>query len=115
LDPYKVDDNTIVGDDADSDWFHMVMPPRFLGFSLRGKFWGQFMVDSTYHCPPRNISVFQEKLQMDSVYKEMIQAMVMAHDSQLAGSSRIDVKDLVENKGQGLVLLLHGKISYVNK
>jgi len=73
------------------------------------------MVDSTYYCPPPSISVFQEQLQIDSVYKEIIQAMVMAHDSQLAGSSRINIRDLVENKGQGLVLLLHGKISYVNK
>lgn len=60
------------------------------------------------------MQIFEEYLQLDSSYKEMIQAMVVHHGTQTTSDEAL-VQDLVENKGQGLVLLLHGMTLYINK
>lgn len=81
----------------------LLYPPRVLGYSTKEKMWGQFGVDRTSDAPGKQISKFKEKLQLDDRYKLMIQALVDEHEG------RAEIKDVVEDKGKGLVLLLHGK------
>ena len=61
--------------------------------------------------PDPSISLFKEKLQLDENYKSMIQALVEEHGTRGGQNDpdRVKVKDVVEDKGKGLVLLLHGK------
>jgi hypothetical protein len=56
------------------------------------------------------MSLFKEKLQLDEDYKIMIQALVEEHGARGGQKDRLKVKDVVEDKGKGLVLLLHGKL-----
>ncbi len=94
--------------DAEKE-FLLLLPPRFLGYSPQEKFWGQFKVDATERVPKANASIFDDKLQLDKEYKDMIRALVASHTSR--NNSQTDqnqVRDLVDNKGKGLVILLHG-------
>ncbi len=82
----------------------LLCPPRVLGYSTKEKMWGQFGVDQTSDAPGKQISKFNEKLQLDEGYKGMIQALVDEHEG------GAEIKDIVEDKGKGLVLLLHGEL-----
>jgi len=68
--------------------------------------------------PQKNASLFQNDLELDQGYKNIIQALVEEHgervESKDPNNSSVNVKDVVENKGKGLVLLLHGKQNSVN-
>jgi len=88
----------------------LLYPPRILGYSTREKIWGQFSVDKTSDVPDPSISLFEEKLQLDEDYKIMIKALVEEHGARGGQNdpNRVKVKDVVEDKGKGLVLLLHG-------
>ncbi|PMD53937.1 P-loop containing nucleoside triphosphate hydrolase protein [Hyaloscypha bicolor E] len=103
------------GDQADEEKDHepgpeefLLYPPRILGYSTREKIWGQFSVDKTTDVPDPSMSLFKEKLQLDEDYKIMIQALVEEHGARGGQNDRLKVKDVVEDKGKGLVLLLHG-------
>jgi hypothetical protein len=105
------------GDQADEEKDHepgpeefLLYPPRILGYSTREKIWGQFNVDKTTDVPDPSMSLFKEKLQLDEDYKIMIQALVEEHGARGGQKDRLKVKDVVEDKGKGLVLLLHGKL-----
>lgn len=88
----------------------LLYPPRILGYSTREKIWGQFSVDKTTDVPDPSISLFEEKLQLDEDYKIMIKALVEEHGARGGQNDpkRVKVKDVVEDKGKGLVMLLHG-------
>ncbi|KAM3071693.1 hypothetical protein ACMFMG_009565 [Clarireedia jacksonii] len=92
---------------ADED---LLYPPRALGYATREKVWGQFSVDTTLDAPGRMPSKFHDNLQLDQKYKDMIEALVASHESnqENAKKENREVKDVVQNKGKGLVLLLHG-------
>jgi hypothetical protein len=88
----------------------LLYPPRILGYSTREKIWGQFNVDKTTDGPSPSLSVFKDKLQLDQKYKSMIQALVEEHGTGEVQNDpkRVKVRDVVKNKGKGLVLLFHG-------
>lgn len=90
----------------------LLFPPRFLGYSTEEKIWDQFAVHSTNDVPAKNLDLFQ-KIQLDQNYKDMIRALVEEHGDRNGThdgeTEKVRVKDVVENKGKGLVLLLHGK------
>ena len=90
----------------------LLFPPRFLGYSTKEKMWGQFSVEDTEQAKGKNPKVFQEKLELNDQYKKMIQALVNEHEGkgQEKDGDKAQVKDLVADKGKGLVLLLHGKL-----
>ncbi|KAL9118250.1 MAG: hypothetical protein Q9187_005206 [Circinaria calcarea] len=98
-----------LGKDPNEDAF-LLFPPRFLGYSTKEKMWGQFSVDQTSDVPGKQPSMFKNQLQLDEKYKSMIQALVNEHEGRGGDRSgdRTQVKDIVEDKGKGLVLLLHG-------
>ena len=89
---------------------HILFPPRFLGYSTKEKMWGQFSVDQTIDAPGKRPEMFEKELQLDDKYKDLIQALVNEHKgkAQENSSERIVVKDIVRDKGKGLVLLFHG-------
>jgi len=98
----------------------MMCPPRVLGFALDSKTWAQFQV--TRLEPDIGISderqlYFEEQLQLDKTYKELLLAFVTNHVSsrkrQLPSDADTkdnapDSLDVVEGKGKGLAILLHG-------
>jgi hypothetical protein len=97
-------------------WF---LPPRLLGFALKDKVWGQFLVDGLEHInvPPdwKGKNPFNDELQLEEGSKEMLMAYVDHHKASNRrnpelGISDVDSKalDIIEGKGQGLVILLHG-------
>ena len=88
----------------------LLCPSRILGYSTRAKIWGQFNVDRISDVPDPSITLFKDKLQLDPNLKDMIQALVEEHGARGGQNdpNRVKVKDVVEDKGKGLVLLLHG-------
>jgi hypothetical protein len=94
----------------------ILYPPRLLGYSTKEKIWGQFSVSNTTNVKPPSLTLFEDSLQLDSKYKKMIQSLVKDHGS-LKGdsknSSKVRVKDVVDGKGKGLVLLFHGIVSFI--
>ena len=123
LNPYHVDDKetasprgsgtTNVTENGDhdplSDRSLMLLPPRLLGYSTRGKYWGQFRVDGTREVGEPSSDGFQNKLQLDDNYKMMIKALVDNHQGENSNASdKIQVSDIAVDKGRGLVILLHG-------
>lgn len=94
----------------DEQDFLALLPPRFLGYSTRNKFWGQFSIQHTKEVETPDSDLFNEKLQLDKKYKKMIRALVDNHASKSEGpnANKGGVRDIIENKGKGLAILLHG-------
>ena len=83
-------------------------PPRILGYATREKSWCQFKVDSTEEVENADSSsVFDNSLELDDSYKKMIKALVANHQRRKV-SDISQVTDVIQGKGQGLVILLHG-------
>ncbi|KAI1752740.1 P-loop containing nucleoside triphosphate hydrolase protein [Xylaria castorea] len=82
------------------DPFLLLLPPKILGFGLHDKKWKNLFVK---HLNPVqwNKKAF-EQLVLDPQKKELIEAMVRTHIS-----SSITT-DVIEGKGKGLIILLHG-------
>ncbi|KAI1739152.1 AAA family ATPase [Xylaria scruposa] len=82
------------------DPFLLLLPPKILGFGLHDKKWKNLFVK---HLNPVqwNKKAF-EQLVLDPQKKELIEAMVRTHiNSSIA-------TDVIEGKGKGLIILLHG-------
>lgn len=87
----------------------LLCPPRVLGYSLQLKQWCQFRVHNIERLDLKpnwgsdgSGSSFEEELQLPAQDKRLLKSMIQNH------GSRSTLKDLVDNKGQGLVILLHG-------
>ena len=99
--------SNVVGSNGDVESNNFLLyPPRVLGFSTREKVWGQFGVDQIEPTPRRHMGKFKDQLQLGQRDKEMIQALVDEHEGKAARG--VQIQDIVEDKGKGLVLLLHG-------
>ncbi|KAL6721020.1 hypothetical protein ACLMJK_000120 [Lecanora helva] len=88
---------------------YALLPPRALGFALKGKLWGQFLIteiekfesmaaDSTFD---RDL-IFPEG--KDDRNKRILKDLIVHHGNQ----SFKPITDSINGKGQGLVLLFHG-------
>ena len=97
------------------------LPPRLLGYALNQKVWGQFLVNrlarvaSTTNPDTDNTDdAFWKELQLEQESKELLMAFIKHHNVQEKRNSDnaagIDDQtfDIIEGKGQGLVILLHG-------
>lgn len=89
--------------DPDNDDF-LVTPPRLLGYATRQRIWGQISLDGAKPAKKPDETTFMKELQLDTRYKTMILSLVKSHTDK----KDQPVRDLVDNKGKGLVLLLHG-------
>lgn len=87
---------------------HQLFPPRLLGYATREKLWGQFAVDNIRKAPSQDWKPFRDDLQLPTKYKDMIEALVASHEPTTERDEQLQVKDVVPDKGRGLVLLLHG-------
>ena len=85
----------------------LVFPPRVLGYATREKVWGQFNLKLIKEPFEKQPDKFNDNLQLDPKYKRLIKALVQSHE--LSNTTMgTHVEDVVEEKGKGLVLLLHG-------
>ena len=87
---------------------HFTAPPRVLGWSTQRKSWCQFTIGKIQAANLRNKNVFDDQLELDSEMKEMIKALVKHHNNSNDAQGPKN-PDLIEGKGRGLVILLHGK------
>ncbi|KAJ5432370.1 uncharacterized protein N7458_011526 [Penicillium daleae] len=104
----KPDSYDVVSIEQERDKF-LLCPPRVLGYSTQQKIWGQFKVDAVRRVEPVKIkTAFDTDLQLHQEYKDMIKALVENHTK--TNDSKTDRKDMdvIEGKGRGLVILLHG-------
>lgn len=83
----------------------LVTPPRLLGYATRQRIWGQISLDKAEPAKKPDRNVFINELQLNNKHKTMILSLVQSHMQQKKEGL---VRDLVEDKGKGLVLLLHG-------
>ena len=88
---------------------HLTAPPRVLGWSTQRKSWCQFMIGSIEKAKMNNKNVFDEQLQLDEEMKMMIKALVKHHNNSDDAQGPQN-PDLIEGKGRGLVILLHGEL-----
>jgi SpoVK/Ycf46/Vps4 family AAA+-type ATPase len=104
----------------DSEMRLRMCPPRVLGYALNARMWAQFRIRSL---PPdsgkanQSQQFFENQLQLRNDYKELLMAFVKNHDSfqesrrsQVAGAngSVPNSLDVIDGKGNGLAILLHG-------
>ncbi|KAL8734980.1 MAG: hypothetical protein Q9181_002989 [Wetmoreana brouardii] len=85
----------------------LIAPPRVLGWSTVRKSWCEFLVSQVEPARVANDATFEKELQLDANVKNMIRALITQHNSQL-GEGGIQNPDLIEGKGRGLVIMLHG-------
>ncbi|CAK1364315.1 unnamed protein product [Cercospora beticola] len=92
-------------------------PPKVLGYALRQRLWAQFRIKdiSNSENSAESGHYFQKELQLDSKYKETLMAFITNHESfrkrRSQPNSRHSIPetfDIVEDKGKGLAILLHG-------
>ncbi|KAF4545809.1 AAA family ATPase [Lasiodiplodia theobromae] len=82
------------------DDFPLLLPATVLGYGFHDKKWRSLFVDCIEEVD-WNATAF-ERLVLDGDKKEIIEALVTVHTQTLNST------DLVEGKGNGLVMLLHG-------
>ncbi|KAI1122575.1 hypothetical protein F5Y10DRAFT_71376 [Nemania abortiva] len=85
------------------DKFELLLPATIKGFNMRRKKWYD-LVPERVRDVEWNKEAFQ-KVVMNSKAKDLIQALV---SNQLAVEASTHGTDLIEGKGNGLILLLHG-------
>ncbi|KAI1751152.1 hypothetical protein F4782DRAFT_505964 [Xylaria castorea] len=90
-------------DEPPDDKFELLLPPTIKGFNMRRKKWYDLIADRI-HNVDWNKEAFQ-KIVMNRKAKDLIQALV---SNQLAAETNTPSTDLIEGKGNGLILLLHG-------
>ena len=76
--------------------------------------WCQFFVNKIRPAKAANQNVFEVELQLDAKIKKMIKALVEQHNNKKA-IEVVKNPDLIEGKGRGLVILLHGRFSEGSK
>lgn len=96
-----------------SDEQYLICPPRVLGFFMVKKTWAQLLVNNVYDMQLKKGDAFN-KLVLDPQQKTMIKSLVSRHgeDSEDGESGPQQVEDLVEGKGKGVVILLHGNVAF---
>lgn len=89
-----------------TDEQYLICPPRVLGYHLESRTWLELDVEKLITIPqPVSDSAFK-KLQLHKNLKELIRNLVQSHTS---GTGKTPLmEDIVQGKGQGLVILLHG-------
>ncbi|KAI9693059.1 MAG: hypothetical protein M1822_005054 [Bathelium mastoideum] len=102
------------GSDVIPEWqrFFAFFPPRVLGYALRTKEWAQFSVSKVRNKSWKEQDKAWKSLKIDEPDKERISSLVRNHVKMSEGDKDLDSKDMVrdpiDKKGRGLVLLFHG-------
>ncbi|RYP56141.1 hypothetical protein DL771_012086 [Monosporascus sp. 5C6A] len=91
------------GPDPNNDNF-LLLPPRILGYATQEKVWAQFLINSVKPGGGKQPQKFRDALQLDENNKHLIESLVMS----FSRDSDKQLVDIVEGKGRGLSILLHG-------
>ena len=98
---------------------YMFCPPRVLGYILRDKQWAQLQVSFLHSIPDKDPSdswSTRLKLADGEKTKNMILDLVKGHGtSDLPQGDGLEVNDIIDRKGKGLVVLLYGMTSLTSK
>ena len=86
----------------------LICPPRLLGYHLRGKRWVELYVDNVKTIEKLNDTTSFDKLELNRPQKNLIRNLVTYHTSGSESQDRV-MNDFSHGKGNGLVILLHGK------
>lgn len=95
LRPGEIDDDAPPG-----GYFILLLPPDILGFGFHDKKWRRLLVEHIQDVL-WNKAAF-ERLVLDEPKKELIKALVQVHIDKNSST------DVIEGKGNGLIILLHG-------
>ena len=93
--------------DISEEMKYLIAPPRVLGWSTVRKSWCEFLVTEIQKAREANSAIFDKELQLEAKVKKMIKALVEQHNKK-DEIEEIKNPDLIEGKGRGLVILLHG-------
>ena len=99
IDRFDTWPETVANDEQPNDKVLTVLPPNIFGFDFQEKEWISLQVDLLAEIK-WNKTAFN-RLVLPAKTKELIQALVTSKISD-------QVRDVIENKGNGLVVLLHG-------
>ncbi|KAJ9150851.1 ATPase AAA+ type core [Pleurostoma richardsiae] len=92
-----------------SDELLLLCSPKVLGYSLKVGRWAQFSIQNVQPIAASTTAdlgeAFDKKLKMEPGCKKLIKALVKTHQSNVDLPEK---SDIVEGKGKGLVILLHG-------
>ena len=88
----------------------LLCPPRVLGFFMLKKTWAQLLVKSVQDLEVNKSDAFK-KLVLAEEQKTLIKSLVSRHgeDSTQNEGNFQQVEDIIQGKGRGVVILLHGK------
>lgn len=113
---YDLEPNLVEEPFKDSTQY-LICPPRVLGYHLSRKHWVELKVNDVQDIEQKVDTSAFDKLQMDSIKnKELLRSLVMSHWNGKGGESSAKMQDLMKGKGDGLVILLYGRLqrSFVN-
>lgn len=92
------------------DTQYLICPPRVLGYHLKSKGWVELNVKLVIKIQNLRDSSSFNKLELPKTKKKLIEQLVECHASGKDDQSR-SMTDLMQGKGNGLVILLHGRHS----
>jgi len=101
-----------VGPDKEfNDEQYLLCPPRVLGYFMQQKMWVQLLVSDVKEIEAQSENAFK-RLVMAPKQKELILSLVRNHGKLTGDGTGMRLKDIVDGKGDGLVILLHGWFPY---
>jgi hypothetical protein len=87
-------------------------PPRVLGYALKQKKWAQLLVKALKALDEVDVTVFEDRLQLDEEAKELVKWTVQAHEIGKVvddkGKSK-GLQDFAPDKRKGLHIMVYGK------
>ena len=87
---------------------YLICPPRALGYHLKGKRWVELEVEKITDIANLEDGSSFKNLELARPQKNLIEKLVKCHASERNTKERA-MTDLMQGKGNGLVILLHGK------
>lgn len=89
------------------DTQYLICPPRVLGYHLKSKRWVELNVEIVMPIQNLRDPASFQKFELPRTKKELIEKLVECHASGKDDQNR-SMTDLMQGKGNGLVILLHG-------
>jgi len=90
-------------DNPPDETFLLLLPPRIHGYGLDDKKWMTLTIEDIREIE-WNEDAFDRRLVLSFNKKELIKALITVH----IGNSNNRSSDIIEGKGNGLIILLHG-------
>lgn len=85
---------------------YLICPPRVLGYHLESRTWLELQSDKVEPIPSLKSKDAFDKLELAKTQKELVKELVQSHTSETGRKPLME--DIMNEKGKGLVILLHG-------